>query len=89
MRIAILLAAGAAALSLAACNSPQDEAAEQQADALEQQADQVEQQAGATPAEQQAVDAQAEALEKKADQVEEQAGNADGGATTGNTPAGH
>ena len=89
MRIAILLAAGAAALSLAACNSPEDNAAEATADALEQQADAVEANTGSTPAEQQAADAQANALEQRADQVEQQAGNADGGATTANTPAGN
>lgn len=86
MRIAILVAAGAAALSLAACNSPEDNAAEATADNLEAQADAVEANAGSTPAAQEAADAQANALEQKADQVEQNAGNADGGATTGNTP---
>jgi hypothetical protein len=66
--------AAAAALSLAACNSPQDKAAERQADALEAQA-------AATPNE--AVEKQ---LNAQADAVEQQAGNADGGATTHNTP---
>ena len=59
---------------LAACNSPADNAAEEKADALEQQAD-------AAPTE-----AQETALNEQADQVEQQAGNADGGATTENTP---
>ena len=74
MRIATLTVAALAALSLAACNSKQDQAAEKQADALEQQA-------AAAPTEQQET-----ALNAKADQVEQQAGNADGGATTANTP---
>ena len=67
-------AAGLMALSLAACNSPQDEAAEAQADALESQA-------AATPNEQMETD-----LNAKADAIEQQAGNADGGMTTENTP---
>ncbi|WP_082532055.1 MULTISPECIES: hypothetical protein [unclassified Phenylobacterium] len=70
----MLITAGAAALMLTACNSPQDQAAEKQADALEAQA-------AATPNE--AVEKQ---LNAQADAVEQQAGNADGGATTANTP---
>lgn len=69
-----IAAAGLLALSLAACNSPADQAAEQKADALESQA-------AATPNEQ--VETQ---LNAQADAVEQQAGNADGGATTENTP---
>lgn len=64
----------AAALSLAACESPADKAAEQKADALEEQA-------GAAPTE-----AQEKALNAQADAVEQQAGNVDAGATTANTP---
>jgi outer membrane biogenesis lipoprotein LolB len=75
MRIATLTVAGLAALSLAACESKADKAAEVKADALEQQA-------AATPNE-----AQETALNQKADAIEQQAGNADGGATTANTPS--
>jgi hypothetical protein len=65
----------AAALTLAACGESQaDKAAEAQADALEAQA-------AATPNE-----AQETQLNAKADAVEQAAGNADGGATTANTP---
>jgi len=74
MRLMTLALAGCAALSLAACNSPQDKAAEAKADSLEAQA-------AATPNE-----AQEKALNAQADAVEQQAGNADGGATTANTP---
>lgn len=74
MRNLMLITAGAAALMLTACNSPQDQAAEKQADALEAQA-------AATPNE--AVETQ---LNAQADAIEQQAGNADGGATTANTP---
>ncbi|MFP5296126.1 MAG: hypothetical protein ACLGG3_02230 [Alphaproteobacteria bacterium] len=63
-----------AVAGLAACNSPADEKAEQQADALESQA-------AATPNE-----AEETMLNEKADQIEQQAGNADGGMTTENTP---
>lgn len=73
MRLSLLAAAGAA-LALTACNSPQDKAAEAKADNLESQA-------AATPNE-----AQEKALNAQADAVEQQAGNADGGATTANTP---
>ena len=74
MRNLTIIAAGTAALLLSACDSPQDKAAERQADALEAQA-------AATPNE-----AQERALNAEADRVEQQAGNADGGATTANTP---
>lgn len=69
-----IAAAGLLALSLAACNSPADEAAEQKADALESQA-------AAAPNEQAETQ-----LNTQADAVEQQAGNADGGLTTENTP---
>jgi hypothetical protein len=74
MRILTLAVAAGAALTLAACNSPQDKAAEAKADNLEAQA-------AATPSE-----PQEKALNAQADAVEQQAGNADGGATTANTP---
>ena len=61
-------------LGLAACNSQADKTAENQADALESQA-------AATPNE-----AQESALNAQADRIEQEAGNADGGATTENTP---
>jgi hypothetical protein len=68
------IAAACAAVSLTACESKADKQAETKADALEAQA-------AATPNE--AKEAQ---LNAKADAVEQQAGNADGGATTANTP---
>jgi hypothetical protein len=74
MRIAVAIVAACAAISLAACESKADKQAEVKADALEAQA-------AATPNE-----AQETALNKQADVVEQQAGNADGGATTANTP---
>ncbi len=74
MKLRIVAVAGLAAVSLAACNSQQDKVAEQKADALESQA-------AATPNE-----AQEKALNAQADAIEQQAGNADGGATTANTP---
>jgi hypothetical protein len=75
MRIQTIVLVAAAALSLAACGeSAADKAAENKADALESQA-------AATPNE-----AQEKALNAQADAVEQQAGNADGGATTANTP---
>lgn len=74
MRLMTLALAGVAAASLAACSSPADKAAEAKADSLEAQA-------AATPNE-----AQEKALNAQADAVEQQAGNADGGATTANTP---
>jgi hypothetical protein len=73
--IVATLAACAAALSLAACSSKEDQAAEAKADSLEQQA-------AAAPTE-----AQEKALNAQADAVEQKAGNADGGATTANTPS--
>ena len=72
--IAIAAAAVLAMTGLAACESKADKAAEAQADALEAQA-------AATPNE-----AAETALNKQADMIEQQAGNADGGATTENTP---
>jgi len=77
MRLATLVVAACAAVSLTACNSQADKAAEAKADNLEAQA-------AATPNE-----AQEKALNQQADQVEQQAGNADGGATTANTPTTH
>ena len=75
MRSALLVLAALATVSLGACTeSKQDKAAEKQADALEAQA-------AATPNE-----AEEKALNAKADAIEQQAGNADGGATTANTP---
>ncbi len=75
MRKLIIASAAAFAMAgLAACNSPADTAAEQQADALEDQA-------AAAPTE-----AQETALNERADMIEQQAGNADGGLTTENTP---
>lgn len=74
MRKLMLIAAGVAALTVAACESKQDQAAEQKADALESQA-------AAAPTETQETQ-----LNAQADAVEQQAGNADGGATTANTP---
>ena len=74
MRTLIVLAASLAALSVAACNSPQDKAAEQQDDALESQAAATSNEALETN------------LNARADAIEQQAGNADGGATTANTP---
>lgn len=74
MRILSLAVAACAAVSLTACNSPADKAAEAKADSLEAQA-------AATPNE-----AQEKSLNAQADAVEQQAGNADGGATTANTP---
>lgn len=63
MRIAVLIAAAGAALSLAACNnSPQDKAAEAKADALESQAAATSNEATET------------ALNQKADEIEQQAG---------------
>ena len=74
MRKLIIASAAAFAMAgLAACNSPADNAAEQQADALEEQA-------AAAPTE-----AEETALNEQADMIEQQAGNADGGMTTENT----
>ena len=74
MRGLVAIMAACAAFSLAACNSPADKKAEQQADALENQA-------AATSNETQETQ-----LNAKADAIEQQAGNADGGMTTNNTP---
>lgn len=74
MRITSALVAAVAAASLSACNSPADKAAENQADALERQAAATSNEAAET------------ALNARADAIEQQAGNADGGATTANTP---
>lgn len=75
MRKTLIVAAAAfAAIGLTACESKKDAAAEAQADALEQQAAQAPTEAAET------------ALNAEADRVEQQAGNADGGATTANTP---
>ena len=75
MRKLIIAAASTFAIAgLAACNSPADNAAEQQADAMEQQAADANSEATET------------ALNEQADQIEQQAGNADGGMTTENTP---
>ncbi len=73
-KIMLAAAASVLALGLTACESSADKAAETQADALESQA-------AATPNE-----AQETQLNAQADAVEQQAGNADGGATTANTP---
>ena len=75
MKTLALAAAAVLALSgLAACESQADKKAETQADALEAQA-------AATPNE-----AKETELNRQADKIEQQAGNADGGATTENTP---
>lgn len=74
MKLRIVALAALATLSLAACSSKEDQAAEAKADNLEQQA-------AEAPTE-----AQEKALNAQADAVEQQAGNADGGATTQNTP---
>ena len=76
MRKLIIASAAIAMLTgVAACESPADKTAEKQADALEAQA-------AATPNEQQEKN-----LNAQADHIEQQAGNADGGATTANTPS--
>jgi len=74
MKMTTIAAAFAVLFTVAACDSPADKQAEATADSLEAQA-------AATPNE-----AQETALNAKADAVEQQAGNADGGATTNNTP---
>ena len=74
MRALVPALAAVAALSLAACESKQDKAAEAKADNLEAQA-------AATSNETLETN-----LNAKADAIEQQAGNADGGATTANTP---
>lgn len=74
MKKIALAAALVSLMGVAACNSQADKAAENKADALEAQA-------AATPNE-----AQESALNAQADRVEQEGGNADGGATTANTP---
>ena len=74
MKIAFVAIAAVSILGLAACESQADKSAETKADALESQA-------AATRNE-----ATEQSLNKQADQIEQQAGNADGGATTENTP---
>ena len=75
MRKLMLGALGALAFAgLAACESKEDKTAEKQADALEAQAARTTNEAAETQ------------LNAKADTIEQQAGNADGGATTKNTP---
>jgi len=73
-KLTIVSIAAVAALGLTACESKKDAAAEKQADNLEQQAAQA------------PTESQETALNAEADRVEQQAGNADGGATTANTP---
>jgi hypothetical protein len=76
MRKLIIAAASTFAIAgLAACNSPADNAAEQQADALEAEAAATSNEARETQ------------LNQQADMIEQQAGNADGGMTTENTPS--
>ena len=76
MRKLIIAAIATTALfGVAACESQADKTAEVQADALEAQA-------AATPNEQEEKN-----LNATADAIEQQAGNADGGATTANTPS--
>ena len=75
MRKLIIAAIATTALfGVAACESQADKTAEVQADALEQQAADAPTEAAET------------ALNEKADMIEQNAGNADGGATTANTP---
>ena len=73
-KLIIVSAAAFAAIGLTACESKQYAVAEKQADALEQQAADAPTESAET------------ALNAEADRVEQQAGNADGGATTENTP---
>jgi uncharacterized protein YcfL len=73
-KLMIATVATFALAGLAACESPEDAAAEKQADALEEQA-------AAAPTE-----GQETALNAEADRIEQEAGNADGGMTTENTP---
>ena len=76
-KIALAAIALFAVSGVAACESKQDKAAEVQADSLEAKA-------AATPNE-----AKETELNKQADKIEQKAGNADGGATTANTPSAH
>ncbi|MFZ5683469.1 MAG: hypothetical protein ACOY9C_02415 [Pseudomonadota bacterium] len=71
MRFGIAILAAAGALSLAACNSPADKAAEQKADAVEAQ---TEQKADALENKADAVERRGEA---QADRIEQQAGKKD------------
>lgn len=73
-RIGLLIAGAIAFAGLSACESKEDAVAEKTADALEAQA-------AATPNE-----AKETELNRQADAIEQKAGNADGGATTANTP---
>ena len=73
-KLAIAAVALFALTGVAACESKADKAAEAQADSLEAQAAATSNEAAET------------ALNKQADAIEQQAGNADGGATTQNTP---
>ncbi|MDO8324624.1 MAG: hypothetical protein Q7T23_16990 [Phenylobacterium sp.] len=73
-KFAIAAVALFALTGVAACESKADKAAEVQADALEAQAAATSNEAAET------------ALNRQADVIEQQAGNADGGATTQNTP---
>jgi len=87
MRTVIVAVAALGALSLAACESPADKAAEQQADAVEAtgeaKADALESQAAATPNEavetqlNKQADAVEESADAKADAIEQQAGKKD------------
>jgi hypothetical protein len=70
-----LLATATLAATLASCESKQDKAAEVKADNLEAQA-------AASPSK-----GRETQLNAQADKVEQRAGNADGGATTANTPS--
>lgn len=97
----IMIAAAATLMlaGVAGCESSTDKAAEKQADAIENQgeakADALEAQAAATGNEAQETalnnqaDATEQAADRKADMVEQKGGNADGGATTANTPSTH
>ncbi|HQT52168.1 MAG: hypothetical protein Q8N10_02210 [Phenylobacterium sp.] len=73
-KFAIAAVALFALTGVAACESKADKAAEVQADSLEAQAAATSNEAAET------------ALNRQADVIEQQAGNADGGATTQNTP---
>ncbi len=77
MRLAVIIAASAAALAVAACDSPADRAAEVQADTIENRteatADSLERQAAETRMQNPgspAADATADNLDQRADRVE-------------------
>lgn len=74
MRTQMTVLAAFTALALVACESKADKTAEKQADALEAQAAATSNETAETN------------LNAKADAIEQNAGNADGGATTANTP---